>query len=162
MGCSYLEPFYQYHWCLPYPGHGKNGGEPILAGRWMGMMRWLPTKPFWMGACRLVDIWKDACCINACEACRSLMMVTSLIPSIQFRPGGALFYGRWLSTWSTESYGNHMDVYFRYNCICVSEGLVTNVTDGLYVYISVFFFVLCFGNSYSNLVLRHICRVLDP
>lgn len=105
MGRSYLEPFYQYHWCLPYPGHRKNeGGKPILAGRWMGMMRWLPIKPFWMDACRLVDIWKDACWINACEACRSLMMVTSLIPSIQFRPGEALFYGRWLSTSSTESY----------------------------------------------------------
>lgn len=26
------------------------GGKPILAGRWMGMMRWLPIKPFWMDA----------------------------------------------------------------------------------------------------------------
>lgn len=29
---------------------GKMGWKPILAGRWMGMMRWLPIKPFWMDA----------------------------------------------------------------------------------------------------------------
>lgn len=100
MGCSYLEPFYQYHWCLPYPGHRKNGGGETNSGRKMDGNDEMVANQAVLDGC----FWKDACCINACEACRSLMMVTSLIPSIQFRPGEALFYGRWLSISSTESY----------------------------------------------------------
>ena len=162
MGCSYLEPFYQYHWCLPYPGHRKNGGETNSGWKMDGNDEMVVNQAV-LDGCLQVSWHLERC------------MLHQRLWSLQVSDDGDIFdtvytvQARWsvvlwemvinLINWIIW---NHIDVYlytlYLYLCFLRTSD---HVTAGLYIwsiYIYIFFF-LCALFVGTVIV---ICRVLDP